>query len=233
MSCYLFVLCPPYCGSTVLWRLLGTSQHVSALPAEGQFLPEVRDIMRAYPWRREVSLPWPHIKTVWESYWDHSKSVLLEKSPPNLLRTDELRAHFHPARFVAMVRDPYAHAEGLMRRNGWSIEKAARFTLMCLRTQRDNAQRPEDTLSLTYESLVGDPAAACERLTRFMPELGALDAGASFEIHAVDGTQRRPITDLNAQKIAALTPDTRSALSAIFETERDLLDAWSYPLHRD
>ncbi len=32
MPSYLFVLCPPYSGSTLLWKLLSTSQNVSSLP---------------------------------------------------------------------------------------------------------------------------------------------------------------------------------------------------------
>lgn len=232
MSCYLFVLCPPYCGSTVLWKLLATSQQVSALPAEGQFLPELQDIMRAHPWRRDAPLPWAHIKTVWESYWDHAKPVLLEKSPPNLIRVDEIRAHFQPVKFIAMVRNPYAHAEGLMRRNGWPVARAANFALMCLRTQRRNADSADDTLTLTYESLVQDPSAACERLTAFVPELGPLDHGASFEVHSVDGTLTRQITDLNGQKMAALTPDSLSSLNEVFAPARDLLAAWGYDLYR-
>lgn len=230
MSCYLFVLCPPYCGSTLLWKLLGTSAHVSTLPSEGQFLPGARESMRAHPWRREQSLPWAEIKAVWESHWDHDKPVLLEKSPPNLIRVDEIRAHFQPVRFVAMVRNPYAHAEGLMRRNGWTAQRAANFALMCLRTQRNNADQG-DTLTLTYESLVAAPREASARLTAFLPELGPLDHDASFEVHSLDGTLTRQITDLNGRKLAALPADTVAELNGIFTPARDILAAWGYDLY--
>jgi len=230
MSSYLFVLCPPYSGSTVLWKLLSTSANVSALPDEGQFLPELREVMRARPWDAGHPLPWPDIKRVWESYWDRDKPVLLEKSPPNLVRTREILAHFQPARFIIMVRDPYAQSEGLVRRNHWPIAKAANFSLMCLRRQRENARALEDATVLTYEALVRDPAAACAQLTAFLPALGDLDGSASFEVHSIDGTVERPITDLNARKIAALGADGIAALNAVFEPQRDALEAWGYRL---
>ena len=128
MSCYLFVLCPPYSGSTLLWKLLSTSEHVSSLPAEGQSLTELKALMRDKPWDAAQELPWPEIKAVWESYWDMGKAILLEKSPPNLIRTDDILAHFHPVKFIIMVRNPYAHSEGLIRRNGWGVRRAANFS---------------------------------------------------------------------------------------------------------
>ena len=230
MHYHLFVLCPPYSGSTVLWKLLATSANVSALPSEGQFLPELRDIMRAHPWQADKPLPWPHIRSVWQSYWDHGKPVLLEKSPPNLLHTRAIREHFAPVRFVIMVRDPYAHAEGLMRRNGWKAQRAARFSLMCLRTQRQNADTLDDALAFTYESLVADPAAVTRRLKHFLPELADMDHTASFNVHSLDGTVDRPITDLNARKIAALAPEVMDTLNAVFATEVPTLAAWGYSL---
>jgi len=131
MSYYLFVLCPPYSGSTLLWKLLSTSANVSALPAEGQFLPELESLMREKPWDPAHTLPWPEIKRVWESYWNMDRPVLLEKSPPNLIRTQDILAHFHPVKFVVMVRNPYAQSEGLMRRNNWPVKRAANFSMMC------------------------------------------------------------------------------------------------------
>ncbi len=230
MSSYLFVLCPPYSGSTLLWKLLSTSDNVSALPDEGQFLPELKDLMRDRPWDAEHALPWPDIKAVWDAYWDPSKPVLLEKSPPNIIRTRDILAHFEPVRFVIMVRNPYAQSEGLMRRNNWSARRAANFAMMCLRTQLENRRQLEHAAVLTYESLVKDPAGTCKQLGAFMPELSDMDADASFEVHSIDGTLNRPITDLNARKIAELPDDAMESLSEVFREQRETLEAWGYEL---
>jgi hypothetical protein len=230
MSSYLFVLCPPYSGSTLLWKLLATSQNVSSLPVEGQFLPELKTVMRDKPWDPGHVLPWPEIKAVWETYWDLGKPVLLEKSPPNLIRTRDILANFQPVKFVVMVRNPYAHSEGLMRRNNWKIKRAANFSMMCLRTQLKNARELDNALVLTYESLVQNPAQACQQLASFMPELSDMDHAASFEVHSIDGTRNRPITDLNTKKIASLSSDTIAAMNEVFVQHRETIKAWGYDL---
>ena len=62
MKTYLFVLCPPLSGSTLLWKLLQTSPSVTAHPKEGQFLEGVVEIMRKGAWNPEQKFPWKKIK---------------------------------------------------------------------------------------------------------------------------------------------------------------------------
>jgi hypothetical protein len=85
VNSYLFILSPPYCGSTVLWRLLGTSPHVSSFPVEGQYIDSVESILRRDPWNVQVEIPWDAVKSKWEIEWDLGKPILLEKSPPPTL----------------------------------------------------------------------------------------------------------------------------------------------------
>jgi hypothetical protein len=203
---------------------------VSSLPLEGQFLPELKGVMREKPWDTSHQLPWPLIKEAWESHWDKSKPILLEKSPPNIIRTREILTHFQPVKFVLMVRNPYAQTEGLMRRNNWTAKRAANFSMMCLRTQLDNSRTLDDVLVLTYESLAQNPASACEKLIAFIPGLNDIDPNANFEVHSIDGTLDRPITDLNARKIATLSTDDLSAMNEVFEQHRETIAAWDYDL---
>ena len=65
---YLFILSPPFCGSTLLNQLISTSKNVSCNnnigTREGQTLPEARNIMfENNRWDSNVSLPWERIKT--------------------------------------------------------------------------------------------------------------------------------------------------------------------------
>jgi hypothetical protein len=77
MHTYLFVLSPPYCGSTVLWRLLATSLAVSTHPTEGLSLDEVKHIMSEgpKPWDPQKIIPWMEIKEQWEQAWDMHASL--------------------------------------------------------------------------------------------------------------------------------------------------------------
>ena len=115
-----------------------------------------------------------------------------------------------------------------MRRNDWSVTRAGNFALMCLRSQLENTLVLDTPLVMTYESLVEDPGASCARLQAFLPELEALDHSADFEVHSVEGTAQRPITDFNAQKIAALSDEDFEALNNLFLPQRELLRDWGY-----
>lgn len=226
---YVFILCPPYCGSTVLWRLLGTSPAASSLPDEGQFLPETREWMRPpQPWDETHAMPWAAIKAAWDARWDRDKPYLLEKSPPNLIRTDAIRAHFDPVRFVLMVRNPYAHCEGLMRRNGWDAERAAAFALRCLRRQAANRANLPGSIATTYESMAADPAAFARRVEAFLPGIAPLAPQKAFVADSIDGRRERPIVDLNASKLARLAASDKRALDAAFAADPQPLHDWGY-----
>lgn len=231
MSRYLFILCPNYSGSTLLWRLVSTSPHVSALPAEGQFLPELREIMRTKPWDADHPLPWDHIRQVWHRYWDPSKRFALEKSPPNLIRAPQIESHFSPASFIVMVRDPYAHCEGLMRRNGADARTAAEFSLDCLRAQRDNASRLDNAISFTYEQLCDDPRGTAQRILEFLPDLETLDWQAQFKVHAIDGNAARTIHNYNAVKLRELGNQHVRVITEVLSQAPDVLSYWGYKLY--
>ena len=117
-----------------------------------------------------------------------------------------------------------------MRRNNWPAKKAANFALMCLRTQLENTKLLKNSLVLTYESLVSDPAGSCGSLAQFIPALSDIDHKASFEVHSIDGTLTRPITDLNMKKIESLPLTTRDTFTRTFKEDVALLDAWRYDL---
>jgi len=191
---YVFILCPPYSGSTVLWKLISTSIAVSSLPKEGQFIPEVTEFMRQAPWNADVKLPWEKIKEVWDQYWDQDKLLLVEKSPPNIIRTCDIVEHFSPVYFIVMIRNPYAHCEGLMRRNKWDVQKAAKFTVKCMRQQAENADNLDNTLCFTYEEFTGNPERICHKINLFLPGIGQVGRyhqhpGKQHIRHADDATR--------------------------------------------
>ena len=228
MNSYIFILCPPFSGSTLLWKLVSTSPAVSSLPKEGQFLPEVREIMRHEPWNPETRYPWERIKAVWEQYWDRDKPLLVEKSPPHIIRTNAIIEHFDPIYFIVMVRNPYAHTEGLMRRSNWGAQRAAEFSVRCLRQQAENAEKLDRTLTLTYEELVSDPAAVSSRIQTFIPEIGDLKHDRSFKLKSIDGDIERKIVNINQKKINNLSMGNLKQINKVFRDNIDVLQYWGY-----
>ena len=71
-------------------------------------------------------------------YWDLSKPILLDKSVPNIIRTDEISKAFNRVYYICMVRNPYAQVESIMRRNYQDARSAAEFTIRCLNYQYKN-----------------------------------------------------------------------------------------------
>jgi Sulfotransferase family len=227
---YLFLLCPPWTGSTLLWKLISTAPGASTFESEGQFLPEVEAIMRSDPWNPDFRMPWQEIKALWDPYWDKTKPYSVEKSPPHIIRATQIVQHFQPLRFIVMVRDPYAHIEGIKRRRTWDTQTAAEFALMCLRHQKWNAEHLPDTLVMTYEQLVHDPKSMTQRISEFLPNLGTIDHEAEFTIKSIDGFVRRGVTDLNAKKIAALSQEDIDVATRVFRRESKVMEFWNYPL---
>src|SRR4030095_14543472 len=140
---FLFILCPPYSGSTLMHEIICSSPQVSPNnifgTREGIALPEIRRLLdHRKLWDERSKYPWPLIKKEWLRYWDTSKPILLDKSPANLIRASFIREHFRPASFIVMTCNPYAHCERLIRRNGLTVEAAAFFSMKCLRHQRRN-----------------------------------------------------------------------------------------------
>jgi len=212
----------------VLWRLVSTSSAVSALPAEGQFLSEVSGVMRQTPWNSDLKLPWKDIKKVWDGYWDQDKPLLLEKSPPNLIRVDEIVAHFHPVHFLIMVRNPYAHCHSLMRRNNSSPRKAAEFTVRCMKQQWKNAEKLDNKLCFTYEQLATNPESISLEIQSFIPQLGELDHMQKFNVHSIGGVVEKGIVDLNKKKIQNLSVDDFEQINQILRRNADVMAYWNY-----
>lgn len=231
---YAFILCPPYCGSTLLTQILASSQNVSINNSqgtcEGQTLPGVRDhLFVENRWDEHLRIDWPHVKRVWEKYWDVGKPILLEKSPPNLLRASQIAAHFHPVYFFVMWRNPYAHCESQIRRNGNTPREAAGFAVRCLYVQRTNIEQCDDRLPISYEALTADPACFVQRANRFLPDLGKLKITGSFSVHNLL-QQDLHISNMNDEKIALLDRDQRREINSVIGKHRPLLDYFGYEL---
>lgn len=224
---YLFILCPPSSGSTLLWQLLQTSPHVGSLPAEGQTL--VKDILfTGQRWDPALSVPWEKVRQVWESAWDMSKPVLLEKSPPHLVRARQLQAHFPNSHFVVMVRNPYAYCEGIRRRWRSDLDYAtiARRWVERAACQRDNRASLQRVLFFTYEQLCADAESVCRRLVGFVPELERLQPQREFAVFE----KSLPVKDLNARQIARLSPADIGEINAVLCGHQGLLAEFGYEM---
>ena len=230
---YLFILSPPFCGSTLLNQLISTSANVSCNnnigTREGQTLPEVRSVMfENNRWEKNVSFPWKKIKNVWHKYWDLSKPILLEKSIPNIMRVNDIKKFFDPILFICMVRNPYAQCEGIIRRNRKSAEFAAKFALRCLQYQRTNIESETNLLFFTYEELCENKDTVVSKIISFIPELKDIKSEKKFKAHNFKTNDKMEITNLNHEKIAKLTKEQLHEINFHFKKKEELLRYFNY-----
>lgn len=228
MKTFLFVLCPPYSGSTVLWKILGTSPQVSMLPKEGQFLDEVTEVMRDEPYNIDKKMPWKKIRAAWELHWDPIKPIFLEKSPPNLVRAFEIEREFAPCYFISMIRNPYASCEGIYRRGHKTLEETAKFWVSCAMHQKTNIEGLKNITHFTYEELVEDTSLIRNNTLKFLPELKSLDINITPKIHSVFGREHRKITNLNHHKINNLNDQELSIINNVLEQHSGIMDFFGY-----
>lgn len=104
----------------------------------------------------------------WSRYWDLSKPVLLEKSPPNLIRTRFLQALFPNSYFVIMMRHPVATSFATQKWSRTSLYSLLKHWLLCHDIFAADTTHLGNLLVLKYEDLVRDPHNSLEAICRFV-----------------------------------------------------------------
>lgn len=201
---WLFILGVNNSGTTILSKILETHKQIRYLPAEGQFLtsafPTPVSCNAPRLWSSHIELfrwleeddPKPAVKakTDWLELYSKNKGILLEKSPPNTLRSLWLQRNFKPSRFLAITRNPYAVCEGIRRRTNYTIEQAARHWELSNRVLLEDMKKLDKCLLISYEDLVENPNNLLQKVQLFLgletPFTSAELMGV--EAHSIDGT---------------------------------------------
>ena len=230
---FLFILSPPFSGSTLLNQILSTSSNISCNNniglREGQHLPIACKIMfHDDRWDIQKQFPWQTIKRIWIKYWDLSKAVLLEKSPPNIIRAISIQKHFTDCKFICLVRNPYAQIEGKIRRHEKGVTEATGEILFYLKTQQKNIEQLKSVLYLSYEELTNHPEVAKERIIEFIPKLSDISITQEYKAHNFKTSSKMGIVNLNKEKIDKLTDDQITIINSIFEKEKEVLEYFGY-----
>ena len=255
VNTHVFILCPNNSGSTYLSRALAASQHVWSLEREGQHV-------LGFAGPQTLNSPWPLIWGATQESLSHFRDspdydwlrtrkawyvqaqarrpdapVFHTKAPPFLLIADQLQAAFEQARFIIMVRNPYAVLEGILRR--WQRAEnakrdldlatiAARHLIACFTYQRQNMERLAGcSTSFTYEQLCEAPVHAAQRIQALVPQLDDLDLTQRLK---VKGIYDEPLRNMNAEQIARLGSEEIATATAIFAPHRQLFADFGYAL---
>ncbi|HVX47342.1 MAG TPA: sulfotransferase [Mycobacteriales bacterium] len=144
------------------------------------------------------------LRSQWERYWDLSRPVLMDKSPPNLLRFRLLQALFPGARFILVLRHPVPVSLSTQK---WSASLTVPQLLAHWVHAYDLATADtaylRHVITLRYEDLIADPESTLERVREF------LDLDVPFDSSGIDPT----VNDSYFSRWRAVAPDIHSPLA--------------------
>ena len=148
---YIFVLCPPYQGSTMIVNLLDSSKKVSTLlpmTRNGETQHFIRyfhdDIYYFNKWNPEYDLNIEYFKDILDNLLDNNASVFVEKSPPNICRAKKFEEYFSmfgEVHFIISIRNPYS--------TNYSAEKWVEYA----KYQKKNIESLSNTIVTSYENI--------------------------------------------------------------------------------
>jgi hypothetical protein len=104
----------------------------------------------------------------WAVRWDGSKPFLLEKSPPNVVRTRFLQAMFPNSKFIVLRRHPIPVALATRSWSHSTVFSLVRHWVVCHEIWRADRPRIRHVMELTYERLVTAPAEALDEILAFL-----------------------------------------------------------------
>jgi len=104
----------------------------------------------------------------WARYWDLGRCWLLEKSPPNLIRTRFLQAMFPNSYFIIITRHPVAVALATRKWADLSLSTLIEHWLQCHDLFERDRQHLRNALTLRYEDLIQDTQSCLSRIYQLL-----------------------------------------------------------------
>jgi hypothetical protein len=194
-------------GTTLLARLLAAHPQVSGFSDTGAPADEGQHLQSVYPSDHEHGRPGrfgfaPEMHLTessplvsqqsaatlfaeWSPHWDLSRPFLLEKSPPNLLKTRFLQALFPGSAFVVVVRHPIPVSLATARwRRTRRYHRLLEHWLRCHALFAADRGQLDRVYVLHYEELLDDPDGVLSGIFEFLglepiPPSEPVEAGAN------------------------------------------------------
>jgi len=104
----------------------------------------------------------------WFPYWDLSKHLLLEKSPPNLVWTRFLQSAFPNSSFVIIERHPVAVSLATEKWSPTGLPSLIEHWLVAHETYQADGSHLRRVMTIKYETLVSEPASTLREIYAFL-----------------------------------------------------------------
>ena len=167
---YIFILCPPFQGSTLLVNLLDSSKITSTFSkvapntGESQWLLPVHgdNHYMNNRWNPTYDLNMNRIQFLFKRYLDDTKQIYVDKSPPMICRAIEYQEYFKKlgnVLFIISIRSPYSTND---EANKW-VQYAS--------YQKKNIEILENTIITNYEEICSNLDHLIKKIQNKLPEL--------------------------------------------------------------
>jgi len=228
---WLFLIGLNNSGTTMLARILASHPLIRAMPKPGgkltNALPRLTTSKVGRNWTEGVEASrldeeWTsrvalRVKYDWSYYYPARPGILFEKSPKHTLKASWFQHHFSPARFLAVVRSPYAVSEGIRRRTGITIEQAATHWTRGNERLLSEMRKLDRCLLFSYEKFCAHPAGQLAEIQRFLDLDQPFDdaiVAAPVAAHNIVGAPQR-IGNMNARSLGRLSADDIATVTRI------------------
>jgi hypothetical protein len=239
---YLFVFTPPYSGSTALAGVLNSAPWSMVLNPNGEgqwLLPGL--INKALRWEADMEVNWDSVRAVWGQKVKQVEQLtgrvdlVIEKSPPNMVRADGLLKAYPDNAVLVFNRNPFANCASILYRNHKADELTDERRLHLLTVlardwirYAEHLKRIIDTRApvvLSYEEFCRDTEKALEKVISRVPQLQGADPG--WQVRVKDYEPQR-ISDHNARQIGRLSESEKARLSEVLSEQQELVADFGY-----
>ena len=148
----------------------------------------------------------------WREYYDLSCRYLVEKSPPNIIRTRYLQKLFPNSKFVVILRHPIAVSYATQKWSGTSIESLIEHALLAYEVFLGDMKYIDHVYVLRYEEFVCEPQKTMDSIYEFLG-LG------SVTIH------QKILKDVNDKYFAMWANRHKSLLDRLFHRKTHNLES--------
>ena len=121
----------------------------------------------------------------WSKHWDLNKEFLIEKSPPNLVRTLFLQAMFPNSFFITILRHPIATSLATKKWSKTSHYSLINHWLVCHNQYLEDKKKLKNSLDVNYEDLINHPKETLKIIENFL----------NTQVVLIDNTIRKGVND--------------------------------------
>ncbi len=238
---FLFLFTPPYSGSTALAMILKSAEgHVGLNRiCEGNWLvPGLSQDDRGNP---EKFVDWDSVRSVWLKKLSELEKeggevkLVVEKSPPNLVRAEQILKAFPKHEIMVFNRNPYANCSSMLHRRKGSelMPEDQRIALLAELASKwlrraghaKNIIDVHDPVAFTYEQFCEDVEATVNMAIERIPALAGINP--HLEVKVKDYPPQK-ISDQNKRQISLLSEAELEAIAEILKDHEGLLNAFGY-----